>query len=120
MRFMAWLSLPKALKRPKTQRDFAKEIGVGEDTLSDWKKVDGFQDEVTRQAREYMRQHVPDVLGVITQHAKTGSIAHLNMFLSMTGLADDVEAAGKGPMQPDDARSILYERLARRLDRTEP
>lgn len=98
-RFILWLALPKAMRVPKTQGLLANDLGVHQDTLSQWKNIPGFRDEVTAAAREYMRDDVPIVLDTIRKLAIKGSVAHLNMFLSMTGLAGDVEAAGKGPSE---------------------
>jgi hypothetical protein len=97
LRFMAWLAVPKAERTPKLQRDLAKEIGVDESTLSDWKKLEGFRDEINKLARELLKNDVPEVYGTIRKFAKQGSVPHLNMFFAMTDLASDVEAAGKGP-----------------------
>lgn len=97
LRFMAWLALPKAAREPKLQRDLAKEIGVDESTLSDWKKLDGFRDATNKFARELLKDDVPEVYGTIRKLAKQGSVPHLNMFFAMADLAGDVEAAGKGP-----------------------
>lgn len=94
---MQWLALPKAERKPKTQRQFATELSVHETTLSDWKRLDGFTVEVTRLARAYMQDDVPEVLATIRREAKRGTPYHTNLFLSMTGLEGDLEAAGKGP-----------------------
>ena len=107
---MAWLALPKAQRKPRTQRDLAKEIGVGEDTLSDWKKLPGFIDDVNALARELVKHDIADVLGVIRTRAKKGELPFVNMVLAMAGLAGDLEAAGRGPsnvklyvgVSPDD------------------
>lgn len=119
--FIDWLALPKAMRQPRTQKELCQKFGVGEGTLSEWKRLPGFMDEVARVAKEFMKDDVADVLGAIRSSAKKGSIAHINMFLSMTGLAADVEAAGKGPIGDSDAaRSRLFAELTRRVAAAQP
>lgn len=97
--FIAWLALPKAQRKPKLQRDYAKLIGVDEGTLSDWKRLPGFMDDVNALARELVKDDIAEILGVIRGRAKKGDLAFVNMALAMAGLAPDVEAAGKGPSE---------------------
>lgn len=98
-RFIAWLALPKAERVPKTQRLLADELGVNEATLSDWKRLTGFIDDVNMLARELVKHDIAEVLGVIRCEAKKANLAYVNMVLSMAGLAEDVASAGKGPGQ---------------------
>lgn len=120
LRFIQWLALPKAERKPKTQRLFATEVNVTETTLGRWKQLPGFRDTVARTAKEFMKDDTSDVLGAIRKFAKQGSIPHINMFLSMTGLASDVEAAGKGPVgDSDGARNRLLEKLNRHLEESQ-
>lgn len=108
--YMTWLALPKAERRPKTQRAFAAQFDVAEETLSRWKRLPGFSDATIVLAREFVKDDVPDILAKIRSLAKDGSIAHINMALAMAGMAPDVSAAGRGPgavkayvtISPDD------------------
>lgn len=93
LRFMAWLALPGEQRKPRYQRGFAVEIQVAEPTLSEWKKLPGFMDEVNRMARELVKHDIADVLGVIRTRAKQGDLAYVNMVLAMAGMAADVQAA---------------------------
>lgn len=81
------------------QRDLAKEIGVDPSTLSDWKLLPGFIEEVNALARELVKHDIAEVLGVIRARARKGELAYVNMVLTMAGMAPDVEAAGKGPQE---------------------
>lgn len=99
LHFIGWLAVPKAQRKPKLQRDYAKEIGVDEATLSDWKRRPGFMDEVNALARELVKDDIAEILGVIRSHAKKGELAFVNMALAMAGMATDVEAAGRGPSE---------------------
>lgn len=99
LRVMAWLALPRAERRPRTQKALAAELGYSEFTLSEWKRLPGFADAVNQLAKIYVKDDVPDVLAVIRREAKKGSLPYVNMVLSMAGLASEVEAAGKGPQE---------------------
>ena len=46
MEYALWLSLPSYAREPKTQKEFAKKVGVDASTLSDWKNLPGFMDYV--------------------------------------------------------------------------
>lgn len=96
LRFIEWLALPKAEKKAKTQAAFAKEIGVHQDTLTDWKKLDGFMDLVVQRSRDLIKHAIPDTIAALVRSAKKGSIPAIDRVLTMAGLGADVEAAGKG------------------------
>ncbi len=91
--FMLFLALPKSERPHKTQRDFADSIDTNEVTLSNWKRLPNFADEVAQLSRDLVVDDVPDVLAAIRDHAKAGSIQHINLFLAMAGLSNDVANA---------------------------
>ncbi len=80
-KFIEWIALPRTLRKPKTQKDFAMSIGVNQDTLSDWKKLPNFWKEVNLYHRLYFRSHTADVLNGLLQMAKTGRAAEVKLFL---------------------------------------
>lgn len=96
---MAWLALPKAQRRPKTQAALAKDLDVAEETLSRWKHEPGFMDGVNALARELVKHDIAEILGVIRSRAKKGELAFVNMALAMAGMETDVAAAGRGPAE---------------------
>jgi hypothetical protein len=115
-RLITWLALPKAEKTPKTQSALAKELCIDAATLWRWKQLPGLMEEVQRRAKQAMRDDTAEVLGAIRRAAKKGSVPHINMFLAMTGLAGDVEAAGKGPSEDTNgARTRLAALLEKHL-----
>lgn len=83
VRFMRWLAMSKKARVPKTQQQFAKEIGVHETTLSDWKRIDGFMAEVKLISVSLVDDEVPEVIAKIVSQAKQGSFAHQQMVLEM-------------------------------------
>lgn len=97
LRFIQWLALPKAERRPKSQRELATVLGVHESTLSDWKHLPEFIDDVNALARQMVKEDVPEVLAVIRREAKKANLPYVNMVLAMAGMAADVQAANAGP-----------------------
>jgi hypothetical protein len=60
--FVAWIGLPVSLRIPKTQKELAKNLGVGEDTLSEWKQRDGFFKAVEKKRKEWGQERTPEVI----------------------------------------------------------
>ncbi len=80
--FIAWLALPKSLKIPKTQAELANKLGVGPDTLSDWKLRDGFWDKVNDKMRSWAKEKTPDVIGILYDKIiKTGGASEIRIWL---------------------------------------
>lgn len=71
--FIAWIALPNKLRQPKTQRELARKFGIGEDTLSDWKRRDGFWEEVETKRKSWGKERTPNVLmGLYKKASETG------------------------------------------------
>lgn len=85
LKFIEWLALPKAQRKPKTQTEFAKSIGMHETTLSDWKKLPGFMSEVTAIAREQLRDALSDVYGALVKRALDGDVQAIKLALEVSG-----------------------------------
>ena len=79
--FIEWLVLPGAMRRPKTQKDFATKIGVNQDTLTDWKKLDGFWKEVQEEQQYHFKTQTSEVLYGLTKKAKEGNPAAVKLYL---------------------------------------
>jgi hypothetical protein len=84
-KFIEWLALPKTERQPKTQKLFAREIGVDEGTLSDWKRLPGFMDDVTARARKQMQDAMSDVYGALVKAASKGDVQAIKLFFEMAG-----------------------------------
>lgn len=71
--FIEWISLPTELREPSTQRELALQFKIGEDTLSDWKKRDGFWTDVENKRKSWGKDKTSDVLHSLYKKAtKTG------------------------------------------------
>ena len=85
IKFQEWLSLPKYDRFPPTQDLLAPELGVREETLSRWKKLDGWQEAVNGLARSSVGESLPQVYGALVREAEKGSIQHIRTVLELTG-----------------------------------
>lgn len=79
--FVRWVALPKVLREPRTCREFAKKVGVSQDTLTDWKKIWGFWREVEVEQSTYFREQSSDVLQALVNRAKVGRAAEVKLYL---------------------------------------
>lgn len=84
-RFMEWLSLPSVEREPLTQRAFATALGVGEVTLSRWRKLPGFMAEVHKLITASLGDDYYDVMYSFKQEARKGSYQHQRMYFEMMG-----------------------------------
>ena len=79
--FISWLALPESLRNPQNQKDLAEKFGVGEDTLSDWKKRNGFWNEVKTQHKDFGKARTADVLEGLYHKAKKGTAPEVRLWL---------------------------------------
>lgn len=70
--FIKWMAVPEPLRDLKNQGDFAKEFGVGEDTLSNWKQRDGFWEAVEKEWRHWGRTKTSNVIAKFYQTTMKG------------------------------------------------
>ena len=60
--FAAWIALPKTLRQPRTQGEFAKKHGINECTLPGWKLRDDFWGRVITLRHGWGRERSGDVV----------------------------------------------------------
>ena len=70
--FVRWNALPTWYREPKTQKEFAKRVGVSPDTLTDWKRHPEFWPLVWQFLREWMQEQTPDVIGGLYEKIVSG------------------------------------------------
>ena len=80
-----WLAMSKEERMPRTQRELAKLLNVNEMTISRWKKLPGFQEEVTAIARSFLVVDLPEIYAALRKEAKAGSLPHIKVVLDLTG-----------------------------------
>jgi Helix-turn-helix of insertion element transposase len=98
LRFIEWLATPKQYRKPKTQRLFAQVIQVDEATLSDWKRLDGFLDDVTALARFHLKGSLSDIFAALSKAAIAGDVPAIKLALEVAGEytpKQDITSAGE-------------------------
>lgn len=83
LKFMAWLALPKELREPKTQGEFAETIGYHETTLSRWKQLPGWDEDQHALSISMIGDYTADVLHALAREAVKGSVQHIKLFLEV-------------------------------------
>lgn len=84
-KFIEWLSLPTRQREPFSQGMLAAELGVAEATLSRWKHLEGFDDEVQATIRRNLGDVLNEVVGSFKDEAKKGQFQHQKMYFEMLG-----------------------------------
>lgn len=90
LEFIYWLATPIDLREVKTQGDFAKKIGVDQNTLSEWKKREGFQDLLIDTIKSNFRERSASVLRAVERRAHgRGGNQDAALFFKVTGMIKD-------------------------------
>ena len=86
LEFASWYALPRWERTPETQKELAEQIGVSQDTLTDWKKHPEFWPLVLQLLREWMRERTSDVIGGLYQKITSGKggASDVRLFLSLS------------------------------------
>lgn len=85
LKFIAWLATPSDIRKPKSHEELAKQLGVSERTLFNWKKLPGLKEESAELARELVTGELPDIYGALIKKAKAGSYFHIKLALEIAG-----------------------------------
>lgn len=82
--FIEWTAMPAQIREPKLQSELAAKLKVDPATLSDWKRRDGFWDDVTKQIRLWAKDRTPAVVDALAKRAiKTGDPAAAKLWLQV-------------------------------------
>jgi hypothetical protein len=81
--YMDWQGLPKDKRTPKTEEEFAQQIGVTDRTLRRWKQLPGFWDGVRNEARANLKAAIGRIYHALIAEAEGGSFQHLKLALEM-------------------------------------
>lgn len=83
--FILWVALPKELRVPKTQAELSKHFGVGQDTLSEWKKQTGFWEKVSQQRKEWGKEKTSDIIYALYKRVlETGGAPEVKLWFQIT------------------------------------
>ncbi len=108
-KFIDWLTYGKYERVPATQEALAKELGLHEVTLSRWKRLPGFWDEVKNRVRSRLDEHYADVYGALLTEAKKGSFQHINKYIELMG---DIKPQGTqdNPIHSETILRVVHDR----------
>ena len=93
-RFLEWLAIPQDFRNgPKTQKEWAEENGYAQATLTHWKALPGFMNEVKRKEAQWMvdrRPHVDEALVRTAQIVGREGDKARELFYKLSGLLIDL------------------------------
>jgi len=95
--FVDWLATPGQFKKPKNQKEFARVIGVCQDTLTDWKRHPQFWPLIFASISEWVKGKIPDAVGGLYERIlKDGSPKAFETFLRLGCINDqDIKKPNK-------------------------
>jgi hypothetical protein len=82
---MAWLMQDEYTRIPATQQEFAKTINRSEETLSRWKNIPGWDDEIKARTWEVVRNEYPQIIHALIRGAKKENPVHIRLILELLG-----------------------------------
>lgn len=94
IRLQEWLATPRYDRIPPKQERLAAELGVADKTLTRWKKLPGFMDEVRAIARGYLKDDLAEIYGAISREAQKGNYQMARLALELVG---DLPTQGTAP-----------------------
>ena len=112
--FVKWLSKPKKLRVPKTQKEFALLHGVSENYLSNVKKRPSTKEAIRTLHVEILQDDVGLILKSLASEAKQGSYQHQKMALEMLGY---IGSAQKEHTREEMIRDASSEDIAQDIKR---
>jgi len=96
LQFAQWMATPRHSRKQKTQKDFANEIGVSQDTLTAWKCNPYFWPLFQKFTREWIRLKMPDVInGLYKKSCNKGNAKDVLAFLKLGGISDSFNEDNK-------------------------
>jgi len=87
LQFVIWCSTPIQFRELKTQKELADSIGICEDTIGNWKKRPEFYSLVFKEMKEWIKEHLPDVIGGLYLKACSEEVSSkdVELFLRLAG-----------------------------------
>jgi hypothetical protein len=85
LQFQVWLALPPKERMPRTQKALAREIGVHETTLCEWKRLPGWGAAVYALAQAALDNDLVPILQAQAREAKRGSLQHAQWLFELAG-----------------------------------
>lgn len=99
--FILWVATPKQLRVPKTQHELARDFGVGEDTLSEWKNRFDFTKKVADKVKEFSKDKTTDVIHALySRILRNGDPAAVRLWLQYVEGWADKSSTGREEENP--------------------
>lgn len=113
---IALLAQPK--RGGMTYKQIAEEVGVSEQTLHNWRKLDHFNEEVKKQVLRNSIDRLPEIFDSVPNHIiKDGNAAMFRTLLQSLGmLTEKVEVENKTGESDIDSIKAEIERMKGRSD----
>lgn len=71
--FMLWLATPKEERAIKTQGGWAKKHGFAQESVSRWKNLPGFMEEVDRYRMRWLDRNMTELMASAVKHVHGGN-----------------------------------------------
>lgn len=84
MAFASWLVMTPSQRQPKTQEALAKELGVANSTLSEWRRLPLIQ-AVTADWRKAYSAHFSEVVDAMMRKARAGNVQAARLLAEILG-----------------------------------
>jgi hypothetical protein len=84
MKFASWLVLPPSQRRPRTQDELAKELGVASSTLSEWRRLPVIQ-AVTANWKKAYAAHFNELMDSLWRRARSGNVQAIKLAAEILG-----------------------------------
>jgi len=81
--FVRWIAVPREIRSPKTQGEYSKISNINPDTLSKYKNIARFWDEVARYRTSLFRKWTSDVYYGLVKRAKGGNAREVELFAKL-------------------------------------
>ena len=103
---------PAEFNLPVLHTDFAKKYGVSTDTLTNWKRLPFFWDEVALHRNNDFRRFTSDVYYGLTKRAMTGDPRAVELFAKLfEGFSDKIRVEDETPpkeLLPDEIAKVKH------------
>lgn len=88
-RFQEWMAIPKGMRADATgmgtQAEFAKKYNISQQSLSRWKKQDGFWDAVDNHRKDRLDENLTEVYEALLDEAKAGKVEAIRFAFKLSG-----------------------------------
>jgi hypothetical protein len=97
--YIEWLTLPDALRNPRTKTEYAERLKINRSTLWRWEQLSGFDDERKNKLRSWLKESTPQIVETLKNKAISGDIQAIKIFLEwVEGLENKLRVSASEPV----------------------